>query len=301
MGVDGTIGIVGLGQIGGGMAARLAAQQIEVMGFDIAEAACTKAAAVGVAIAGSLQELAERCDIIFTSLSSTKAIEQVYLGPNGLAGAARPGLLTMECSTVAPDFARKVTAAMIAAGAEALETSVIGQNREAFAGTLFFVVAGELASVARAEPALALLSHGHVHIGPSGTAAAAKLINNAIGAVTLCAIAESIALAADLGIDPAGFVQLVDEGKGAGYSVVFARHARHMADWRHSTRPPGPISLKDAQGLVALMGDRQAALPFLAGSARLYEALLPNATRPQAEMLTEHAERHLATRSGDPA
>eukprot|EP01037_Dinobryon_pediforme_P004238 gene4238-4288_t len=257
MSTEQTIGIVGLGQIGGGMAARLAAQTTGVIGFDIAETACTRAAAAGVTIADSLQSLAARCDVILTSLSSTKAIEQVYLGPNGLADTARPGQLTMECSTVAPDFARKVTAAMIAKGAAALETSVIGQNREALAGTLFFVVAGDAASVARAEPVLALLGHGHVHIGPSGTAAAAKLINNAIGAVTLCAIAESIALAADLGIDPEAFVRLVGEGKGAGYSVVFARHASHMANWRHSTRPPGPISLKDAEGLAALMGERQ--------------------------------------------
>jgi 3-hydroxyisobutyrate dehydrogenase len=301
MSASGMMGIVGLGQIGGGMASRLAAQKIDVMGFDIAEPACARAAAAGVVIADSLQSLAARCDVIFTSLSSTKAIEQVYLGPDGLAASARPGQLTLECSTVAPDFAKRVTAAMIEAGAAALETSVIGQDREALAGKLFFVVAGEAASVDRAEPFLALLGHGHVHIGPSGTAAAAKLINNAIGAVTLCAIAESIALAEDLGIDPEAFVRLVDEGKGAGYSVVFARHASHMVNWRHSTRPPGPISLKDAQGLMALMGERQAVLPFLAESARLYEALLPNATHPQAEMLAEHSQKQLATRSGDHA
>ncbi len=288
------IGIIGLGQIGSGMAARLAGLDHPVAGFDISAEANARAAAMGVHIAGSVAELAARCDTILTSLSSVSAIEKTYLGPGGLAFLGRPDLLTLECSTVPVEVARRITAAMIDSGAMAIEASVIGQNREAKAGHLFFVVSGDDNSVAHAQSVLGLLGHGQVHIGPSGTAAAAKLINNAIGAVTICAIAEAIALAGDLGIDPQAFVRLVDEGKGAGSSVVFERHATHMANWRDSQRPPGPIALKDAQGLAALMGNRRAALPFLAEMVDQYEAVLPNATHPQAETVTEHAARRLA-------
>lgn len=288
------IGIIGLGQIGSGMAARLAGLGHPVAGFDISPEASGRAASMGVHIAGNVAELAERCETILTSLSSVSAIEKTYLGPGGLAFVRRPGLLTLECSTIPVEVARRITAAMLNSGAMAIEASVIGQNREAKAGNLFFVVSGDAHSVAHAQTVLGLLGHGQVHIGPSGTAAAAKLINNAIGAVTICAIAEAIALASDLGIDPQAFVRLVDEGKGAGSSVVFERHASHMANWRDSQRPPGPIALKDAQGLAALMGNRRAVLPFLAEMVAQYEAVLPNAAHPQAETVTEHAVRRLA-------
>ncbi len=288
------IGIVGLGQIGSGMAARLVACGQAVMGYDIAERARTQAAAKGVGLALSLADVIAQCDTILSSLSSIAAIEQTYLGPGGLATLGMPGLLVVECSTVSPAFSRKITAAMQDSGHMAIEASVIGQNREAAAGQLFFVVSGDAKSVARARPVLGLLGRGQVHIGPSGTAAAAKLINNAIGAVTICAIAEAIALAGDLDIDPQAFVRLVDEGKGAGYSVVFERHAAHMANWRNSQRPPGPIALKDALGLLALMGDRRGALPFLAEMIDQYQAVLPDAAHPQAETLAEHAVRRLA-------
>ena len=293
------IGIVGLGKIGGGMAARLVDRGQSVIGYDIAESARQQAAAKGVRLASSLADVMADCDTILSSLSSVAAIEQTYLGPGGLVTSKMPNLLAAECSTVSPGISRKITQAMHDSGHTAIEASVIGQNREAVAGTLFFVVSGTPQAVARAADVMSLLGRGHVHIGPSGTASAAKLINNAIGAVTLCATAEALALARDLDIDPAAFVQLVTEGQGAGYSVVFERHAKHMASWSKSERAPTPIALKDSMGLVELIGDRKEALPFLSGMAAHYRALLkdPPPQRAFAEILTENAEQRLAKRA----
>ena len=291
------IGIVGLGQIGSGMAERLVRRGYAVLGYDIAARAREKAASIGVRNAAGLGELVVECDTILTSLSSVSAIEQTYLGAGGLASSKSKGLLAIECSTIAPTIARRITETMHANGHMAIEASVIGQHREAVAGTLFFVVSGSAQAVSRAHDILGALGRGHVHIGPSGTAAAAKLINNAIGAVAICAIAEALTLARDLEIDPTAFVQLVNEGQGAGSSVVFERHAKHMANWAQSTRSPTPIALKDSIGLAELVGDRQCAFPLMSGMVALYDELLHEAPRPQAEMLAERADQRLAALS----
>lgn len=287
-------GVVGLGQIGGGIAASLARAGTDVVGFDPGADAQARAEGAGVRIASSLSELLASCTTILTCLPSVAAIEQTYFEPGGIVSVGRPGLLTIECSTTPLELARRITAKMAATGALAVEAPVIGRGAEADAGTLLFFVAGEAAAVERAADVLALIGRGHVHIGGSGTASVVKLVNNAIGAVTICALAEAMALVADFGIERTAFVKAVEAGHGAGYSVVFQRHAEFMAEWRKSQRAPSEIELKDARSLRTLMGVRDTALPFLSKMTDHYEALLQGATRPQAEMLAADAEASVA-------
>lgn len=295
------VGVIGLGEIGGGLAASLIRRGRRVIGFDIAPEACARAALAGVEIASGLAALLLACDTAVTSLASLAAIERTYFAPGGIVAAARPGFLAVECSTTPPPLARRITDGLTAAGAAAVEAPVIGRGAEAREGRLLFLAAGETDAVRRAAPLFALAGRGHVHVGASGAASVVKLINNAIGQVTLCAIAEALTLAGDLGIEPSVLVRAIDEGRGAGCSVVFDRHAAQMADWRSSTRPPSDLELKDARSLAELIGDRERALPFLAGMAAHYEAVLPGAHRPQAETLMADAAARLARRNSQRA
>jgi 3-hydroxyisobutyrate dehydrogenase-like beta-hydroxyacid dehydrogenase len=293
MSTNKSIGVIGLGQIGGGIAATLARNGYPVWGYDISPGARAEAKENGVHVASGLDEVTATCDIIATSLSNLAAIEEIYFGTGGLALSKNPNLLTIECSTVAPDFAQRITRAMYESGKTAIEASVIGLGQDARAGNLVFIVAGEPQAVAQAGDFLNHAGKGQIYIGPSGTAAIVKLLNNAIGAVTLCAIAEAMAIVRDLGIDPCLLVEVIQEGRGDGYSTIFQRHASHMADWRQSSRAFSPIPLKDAKGVAKLIGDRGAAVPHLAAMASLYQSALVNAKRPAAETLAQLAEDRL--------
>jgi 3-hydroxyisobutyrate dehydrogenase len=285
-----SIGVIGLGQIGGGIAATLVRRGYTVWGYDISAAARAEARANGVCEASNLDEVIATCDTIATSLSNLAALEQTYFGTGGLAFAENPNLLTIECSTVAPDFAQRITHTMYEHGKIAIEASVVGLGHDARAGNLFFIVAGEAQAVGQAREFLDHAGRGKIYIGPSGSAAIVKLLNNAIGAVTLCAIAEAMAVVGELGIDPNLLVEAIREGHGDGYSTIFERHASYMANWRQSTRPFSPIPLKDARGVARLIGGRGSAVPHLAAMTSVYGAALVNAERPAAETMAQLAE-----------
>lgn len=290
MSIKQSIGVIGLGEIGGGIAATLARRGHTVWGYDISAEACCKARENGVREASSLGDMLANCDIIATSLSSLAAIEETYFGAGGLSSSNKPDLLTIECSTVAPDFARRITKAIYETGKTAIEASVVGVGMDAQAGNLFFVVSGAPQAVARASGFLDHAGRGHVHVGPSGSASVIKLLNNAIGAVTLCGVAEALALVRDLGIDPAAFVEAVREGRGDGYSRVFERHAPYMAKWRESTRHPNPIALKDAEAVASLIDGRAANFGQLASMVSTYKSLMPRTTLPAAETLVRYMD-----------
>jgi 3-hydroxyisobutyrate dehydrogenase-like beta-hydroxyacid dehydrogenase len=239
--------------------------------------------------------MTETCNLIATSLPSLSAVEEIYFGPDGLASSGNTNLLTVECSTVAPDFARRITQTMYNNRKTAIEASVIGVGQDAQAGNLFFLVSGEEDAVARAGSFLDAAGRGKLYIGRSGSAAIVKLLNNAIGAVTLSAIAEAMALARECSIDPAILVEAISEGKGDGYSTIFERNASHMAKWRESERPFNSIRLKDANELSKLIGGREEAVPQLSGMIAFYRAALSNTERAAAERLAQVAEERLAS------
>jgi 3-hydroxyisobutyrate dehydrogenase-like beta-hydroxyacid dehydrogenase len=300
MSTNKSIGVIGLGQIGGGIAATLVRRGYPVWGYDISAAARAEAKENGVRAASNLDEVMATCDIIATSLSNFAAIEKTYFGQGGLASSDKPNLLTIECSTVAPDFAQRITRTMYERGKIAIEASVVGLGHDARAGNLFFIVSGESRAVTQAGDFLNHAGRGQIYIGPSGSAAIIKLLNNAIGAVTVCAIAEALGIVRELGIDPNLLVEAIRGGHGDGYSTIFERHASYMANWQHSTRPFSPIPLKDARGVAELIGNRGSAVPYLAGMTSLYQSTLANAERPAAETMAKLAEARLGALAAAP-
>ena len=253
------IGSIGLGEIGGGMAATLAASGMRVLGFDIAAPARAAAAEAGVALADSAAAIFEGADITLISLPSLGAIRETYAALDACDG--RAGALIAECSTIPVAVAQEFSSTAQAAGRAFVEMTVIGTGREARDGTLFFMTGGDDAMTDRLAPILSVAGRGHVHMGPVGAASTAKLLNNAIGLATMLAFAEAIAEAERSGIDAAAFVRAVMDGNGAGASVVFTRHAAKALG--PEPQPPTPLSLKDGRALGELIGPVAEAYPML--------------------------------------
>ncbi len=288
------IGIIGLGDIGGNLAAWLANQGHQVFGYDIDPEAASRAAARGVTPAGSRPELVDRAEVVVTSLADIDAVRATYFADDGLVALAGRDTVTVECSTLPLDLARQITAARRETGGVAIEAAVIGIGKDAVAGRLFLMVAGDAASIDRARPFLDAAGRGWLTTGASGTAAIAKALNNGIGAVTLCAIAEALALAEHHGISPSVLVEAMRKGAGAGASVVLDRHGPHMVDAGQSSRPYNPIARKDALALGDLLpGAVGAALPMLAGMVETYREALVDARIAAPEILAQRAQKSL--------
>ena len=155
------------------------------------------------------------------------------------------------------------------------------------------MVAGEAAAIDRARPFLDAAGRFWLTTGASGTAAIAKALNNGVGAVTLCAIAEALALAEHHGIAPAVLVEAMRKGAGAGASVVLDRHGPHMAAAaKHQALQPD----RQEEPGAGRPADRRAgtALPMLAAMVETYRCQLADARTAAPEILTRHAQKTLA-------
>ncbi len=195
-----TIGFIGLGNMGAPMAANLVKAQHHVSGFDVVAAQVAALAEQGGHAVAGIAEAAAAGDIVVTMLPAGPQVRQVYLGPDGIIARARPGALLIDCSTIDVETARAVTAAAAEKGLQMLDAPVSGGTIGAAGGTLTFMVGGEAAAFARAEPVLKAMGRTIVHAGPAGSGQTAKICNNMILAASMIAVCEGFALADKLGL-----------------------------------------------------------------------------------------------------
>lgn len=207
------IAFIGLGTMGLRMAAHLVAGGHEVVACDVNPAAA--AALVGaVRIADSPADAVAGADVALVSLPSVQIVEQVFLGAGGLRDAAAPGTVLVDMSTSPPTLARRLFAECAAAGKPFLDAPVSGGPTGADAATLTIMVGGDAAAFERVQPVLDLMGSLVRHVGGPGAGQAAKLCNNLIAGCNMVALAESCAIAAKEGIDPATFYELVSASTG---------------------------------------------------------------------------------------
>src|SRR5439155_12928996 len=170
-----TIGFIGLGNMGAPMAANLVKAQHHVSGYDVVAGVGAALAEKGGHEAASAADAAAAGDIVMTMLPAGPQVRAVYLGPDGVIAKARPGALLIDCSTIDVETARAVAAAAAEAGLAMLDAPVSGGVIGAEAGTLTFMVGGEAAAFARAEPILRAMGKTIVHAGPAGSGQTAKI------------------------------------------------------------------------------------------------------------------------------
>jgi 3-hydroxyisobutyrate dehydrogenase len=148
----------------------------------------------GARVAKSPDEAASDAEVIITMVSDDNAARNVWLGENGALAAATPGAVCIECSTVSVEWVRELAAAAIAKNCEFLDAPVTGSKLQAAAGELNFLVGGDPATLDKVRAVLSAMSKSIVSLGPIGSGALLKLINNFICGVQVAALAEGIAM-----------------------------------------------------------------------------------------------------------
>ena len=214
------IGFIGLGNMGGPMAANLLKAGHEVTGFDLSAPALELLVAAGGKRAGSAAQAAAAGDIVITMLPAGQHVRAVYLGDDGILTTARKSSLLIDCSTIDVETARIVGKAADDAGYGMVDAPVSGGVGGATAGTLTFMVGGTAADFARAEPTLQKMGKTIVHAGPAGNGQAAKICNNMILGISMIAVCEGFALAEKLGLDWQRLFDISSKSSGQCWSMT---------------------------------------------------------------------------------
>ena len=187
------IAFLGLGLMGGGMARRLLGAGFAVTVFNRTPARAEPLAAAGARVAGSPREAAAGAEVVFSMVADDAASRAIWLGPDGaIAGAAR-GAVLVECSTLTVAWVQELAQAAAAAGAECIDAPVTGSKNQAAAGELNFLTGGNAAALETIRPALNAMGRSVTHLGPTGSGALLKLINNFLAGVHVAATAEAVA------------------------------------------------------------------------------------------------------------
>lgn len=213
-----TIGFIGLGNMGGGMAANLAKAGHDVAAFDLSKDALDAAVAAGCRAVGSAAEAVKEAEFVVTMLPAGKHVQSVYEGE--VFDAVPSAALLIDCSTIDVATAKAVGAVAGGKGLAMLDAPVSGGIAAAKAGTLTFMVGGSAEHFARAEPILSAMGKAVIHAGAIGAGQAAKIANNMLLGATMIATCEAFAFAKKLGLDLATFYDISSKASGQSWSMT---------------------------------------------------------------------------------
>jgi 3-hydroxyisobutyrate dehydrogenase len=215
-----TIAFIGLGNMGGPMAANLVKAGHRVVGVDVTQAALDRHVAAGGIAGASIAAAVADADVVVTMLPSGREVKALYLGDSGIVPNVKAGALLIDSSTIDVDTARAVAKAAAAKGLAMLDAPVSGGTGGATAGTLTFMCGGEDATFARAKPLLDAMGKTIVHAGGPGNGQAAKICNNMILGITMIATSEAFVLAEKLGLDAQKLFDIASKSSGQSWSLT---------------------------------------------------------------------------------
>ena len=217
------VAFIGLGNMGGPMAASLGRAGHQVRGFDLAGAARDAAAARGVSIAASAADAAAGADAVITMLPSGRHVLDCYAGTGatrGLLPAARPGTLFIDCSTIDVDDARAARRAAVDAGHRAVDAPVSGGVAAAAAASLTFMVGADHDDYLAARPLLDVMGARIVHCGGPGAGQAAEICNNMILGISMIAVSEAFVLGRALGLTDQALFDVASSASGQCWALT---------------------------------------------------------------------------------
>ncbi|HYI39942.1 MAG TPA: 3-hydroxyisobutyrate dehydrogenase [Allosphingosinicella sp.] len=212
------VAFIGLGNMGGGMAANLAKAGHEVRAFDLSEAALAKAEANGCTRAGSAAEAVADAEAVVTMLPAGKHVRDVY--ESSVIGTAPASALLIDCSTIDVATAREEIEKAAAAGYAMVDAPVSGGIAAADSGSLTFMVGGTDEAFGRAREILERMGKAVIHAGGPGSGQAAKICNNMLLGASMVATCETFVLAQKLGLDPQTFFDIASKASGQCWSMT---------------------------------------------------------------------------------
>jgi 3-hydroxyisobutyrate dehydrogenase len=201
------------------MAINLIKAGFSVKGFDLSPAALEEFQAAGGKVCKTAQDVLLDSDRVVTMLPSSPHVEGLYLGAAGLLAQAKPGTLFLECSTIAPQSARKVSEEAAKRGQKMIDAPVSGGTRGAQEATLTFIVGGTAENLELARPLLSKMGKNIFHAGKSGAGQVAKICNNMLLAIHMAGTAEALALGIKNGMDPKILSEIMAKSSGRNWSL----------------------------------------------------------------------------------
>lgn len=271
------VAFIGLGNMGGGMAANLAKAGHDVRAFDLSESALAAAKAAGCLPAADAAAAVEGAEAIVTMLPAGKHVAQVYA--EAVFPHAAPSAVLIDCSTIDVATARDLAAQAGGRGLLAVDAPVSGGIAAAAGGTLTFMVGGGDEAFARAEPYLKAMGKAVIHAGASGAGQVAKMCNNMILAATMTVTCEAFAMAEKLGLDPQVFYDISSKATGQSWSMtsycpVPGVGPESPADRDYQGGFAAALMLKDLRLAMAAAEEGGASVPTGKRATELYEAFV---------------------------
>ena len=212
------VAFIGLGNMGGGMAANLASKGEEVRAFDLSEQALERAVGNGCTVAQSASAACEGADAVITMLPAGKHVAEVYR--KSVFTAVPKTAILIDCSTIDVATARTLEDEASFAALTMVDAPVSGGIAAAEGGTLTFMVGGSDDGFERARPFLEKMGKAVIHAGGPGAGQAAKICNNMLLGATMAATCEAFVLAEKLGLDPRTFYDISSKASGQSWSMT---------------------------------------------------------------------------------
>jgi 3-hydroxyisobutyrate dehydrogenase-like beta-hydroxyacid dehydrogenase len=245
------VGIVGLGKMGFPMARHLRKAGFEVAACDVSAGARQQAEGAGIKVAASPKAVAAASDFVIVVVGFDAEAEAVVLGPDGIAAAARPGLIVGIASTVAPRTMQKLAGKLANSGIVLLDMPITRGEPAAEAGKMLTMVGGDAVAFEACKPALQTFASSIYHVGDLGAGQVGKMVNNLILWACISANHEGLGLAKKLGVDPERLrTALIDSSAG---------------NWALQTRPeeqPMPWAEKDMRIVLSEADRLRVSLPL---------------------------------------
>ena len=267
-----TVAFIGLGIMGGPMAANLVKAGFEVVGYNRSPEKVAALVDAGGRGAGSVTESVRDADVIITMVPDSPDVEAVATGEDGIFAAAKAGALYIDMSTIRPDVAVRVAEAGRAAGVRVLDAPVSGGEAGAIEASLSIMVGGEPADFEAAKPVLEAVGTTIVHVGPAGSGQTVKAANQLIVAANIQVLAEAVVFLEAYGVDTKAALEVL--GGGLAGSTVLNRKGPNML--AREFKPGFRLALhhKDLGIVTSAAREAGVAIPLGAVVAQLVGALV---------------------------
>lgn len=264
-----TVGVIGLGNMGRGMALSLKRGGFTVLGFDAAPGVAGKLEEEGVSARATIADITRDSDVLILSLPTSAIVEEVVLGNGGVAASAKPGLIVVDTTTADPNSTRKVAAALKEVQVGLVDGPVSGGPKGAATATMTMVLGGSNEDVAAVEPILAVMSAKRVHVGPVGAGHVTKIINNLLTGIHLLATSEAVRAAESVGVDPEKLIEALSGGSGKN-SATLTNYPTWIFNNKFDSGFTMKLMRKDVRLAMDLLSSQGVSAPIAVEAGRLW-------------------------------
>ena len=267
-----TVAFIGLGIMGGPMAANLVKAGFEVVGYNRSPEAVQRLVDAGGRGAKDVAEAVQEADVIVTMVPDSPDVEAVATGEDGIFASAKAGSLYVDMSTIRPDVAMRVAEAGRKAGLRVLDAPVSGGEAGAVEGSLSIMVGGEPADFEAAKPVLDAVGKTIVHVGPAGSGQTVKAANQLIVAGNIQLLAEAVVFLEAHGVDMKAALQVL--GGGLAGSTVLNRKGANMLNREFTPGFRLALHHKDMGIVTSAAREAGVVIPLGSAVAQLIAALV---------------------------